>query len=68
MRDEIEVAGREIILFVVARIVGDVHLAILAGDFPVRIDDDRGVMVDALGALLEQRRDDNDFARRRDLA
>ena len=66
MRDEVEVAGREIKFFVVARIVGDVHLAVAADDFPGLVDDDGGVVIDARRATLEDRRDDDYLSRRGD--
>src|SRR3984893_19310189 len=63
MRDEIEIAGGEIEFFVVARIVGDVHLAVAADDFPGLVDDGDGVVIDARGAALKDRRDDDYFSR-----
>ena len=68
MRDEIEIAGREIKFFVVARIVGDVHLAVAADDFAGLVDDGGGVVIDAGGAALEDRRDDDHFSRLGDRA
>ena len=61
-----EVAGREVELFVVERIVGDVHLAVDAGEAAVGVEDRGGVVVEAGGAALEERSDDDDaqFARR----
>src|SRR6266550_7966223 len=61
MRDEIEIAGGEIIFFVVARIVGDMHLAVTADDHAGLIEDYGGVVINAGGAALEDRRDDDDF-------
>src|SRR3546814_5758599 len=40
-----------------ARVVGDVHLAVLAGGAAVGVEDHRGVVVQAGGALFEQRAD-----------
>ncbi len=60
-RAEAEVAGREVELLVVERIVGDVHLAVDALHRPVGVDDHRGVVIDAGGAPLEQRADDDDL-------
>ena len=57
---EAEIAWREVILFVVERIVGNVHLAIEAAQSSVRVEQDSGVVIDARGALLEQRRDQDD--------
>ena len=64
-RAEAEVAGREVELLVEERVVRDVHLAVAAQQLAVGVDDHRGVVVDARGAPLEQRRDDHDalFAR-----
>src|SRR5262249_1689061 len=57
--DEAEVAGREVELLVVQRVVGDVHLAIAAGEPAVGIEDDGRVVVDARGAPLEDGADDD---------
>ncbi len=65
MRREVQVAGREIKLFVVARVVRDVHLAVAPGDPAVRIDYHRGVVIDARRAPLEDRGDDRHLARGR---
>ncbi len=56
-RLEAEVARGEVELLVEARIVGDVHLAVLAGDAAVGFEDHRGVVVQAGRAALEQRAD-----------
>ena len=48
-----QVAGGEVILFVVERVVGDVHLAIEPAQGAVRVEDDGRVVIDAGGALLE---------------
>src|ERR1700735_3253751 len=63
MRDEIEIAGGEIEFLVVARVVGDVHLAVAADDFSGLVDDGGGVVIDAGRATLEDRRDDYYFSR-----
>ena len=55
-----QIAGREIKLFVVERIVGDVHLAIDAQQRAVGVEDRGGVVVQAGGAALEERSDDHD--------
>ena len=55
-----EIAGREIELFVVQRVVGNVHLAIEADLRAVGVEDDSRVVIDAGGASLEQRADDDD--------
>src|ERR1043166_2812472 len=62
---ESEIARREIKLFVVRRIVRDMHLAILAEITPVRIDDRGGVVINAGRAFLKKRGDDDraSFAR-----
>ncbi len=56
---EAEVARREVELLVVLRVVRDVHLPVLAEILPVRVDDGGGVVVESLGALLEERGDDH---------
>ena len=58
-RRKAEVAGREVELLVVERVVGDVHLAVLAEERAVGVDDRGRVVVEPLGALLEERRDDH---------
>ena len=63
MRDEVEIAGGEVKFFVVAGIVGDVHLAVAADDFAGLVDDGGGVVIDAGRAALEDRRDDDYFPR-----
>ena len=68
MRDEVEIAGGEVVFFVVARIVGDMHLAIATNDFAGLVDDGGGVVVNAGRAALEDRSDDDYFARLRDRA
>ena len=65
---EAEVAGREVELLVVERVVGDVHLAVEPGDAAVGVERHRGVVVEARGAPLEERRHDRDLARGRELA
>src|SRR6202041_104535 len=57
---EAEVAGGEVELLVVERVVGDVHLAVEVGDAAVFFDGDGGVVVEAGGAALEQGRDEDD--------
>src|SRR5438270_12744775 len=58
---EAEIAGSEIKLFVIERIVGDVHLAIQPEDLSVGIDHHGGVVIDAARALLKERGDDRDL-------
>ena len=53
-RLESHVAGREVELLVVARVVGDVHLAILAGNGTVLFEYYRCVMIQACGATFEE--------------
>ncbi len=67
-RSKAEVAGREIELLVEERIVRDVHLAILAEQRAVGVDDRGGVVVEARRALLEERGDDDDAVLLRELA
>ena len=59
-RPETEVARREVELLVVARIVGNMHLAILADVAAPAVDDDRGVVVQPRRAPLEQADDERD--------
>src|SRR5208282_4440594 len=54
-RAEAEVAGSEVKLFVIKRVVGDVHLAVQAAQRAVVVEDGCGVVVNAGGALLEER-------------
>ena len=54
-----EVARRKIKFFVIQRIIRDVHLAIFAKNPSVRVDDCRGVVINAGAAPLEKRRDDH---------
>ena len=63
-----EIAGSEVELFVIQRIVGDVHLAILADDLSRSVDHDGGVVINAGGSFFEERRDDHDFLLARDFA
>src|SRR5579859_3251025 len=59
---EAEIAGGEVKLFVVERVVRDVHLAIEAVDAAVGIEDDGAVVVEAAGAALKERDDEDDLA------
>ena len=65
---ETEVAGGEVELLVVARVVGDVHLTVLARYGAVALDDDSRVMVEAGGTTLEERGDDDHTVALRQLA
>ncbi len=56
---EPQVARREIKFFVIERVVGNVHLAVFSREGAVGIEHDRRVVVDAGGAALEQRADDD---------
>jgi len=56
---ETGVAGGEIKLLVVERVVGDVHLAVDAHDLAVRADDGGGVVIKTGGATFKERRDDH---------
>ncbi len=58
---EAEIAGREVELLVEERVVGNVHLAVLADDAAVRIEYGGSIVIEALGALLEERGDDHDL-------
>ena len=53
-----QVAGGEVILLVIARIVGDVHFAIDPQQRAIGVDDQGGVVIDARRAPLEDRPDD----------
>ena len=55
---EPEIAGSEIELLVIERIVGDVHLAIDAGQPAVFLEDGGGVVIDPGRAPLEQGSDE----------
>src|SRR5215208_4181680 len=68
VRFEAEISGSEIKLFVIKRIVRDMHLAILAGDLARRVDQYRGVVIDAGSAFFEERSYDHDFSLPRHLA
>ena len=59
-RTEAQVAGREIELLVVGRIVGDVHLAVGPHHAPVGVDHRGAVVVETRGAALEHGRDHDD--------
>src|SRR5688572_26360781 len=63
---EAEIARREVILLVIARVVGDVHLAVLAEVAALRVDDGRRVVIQAGRAFLEQARDERDLELRRE--
>ena len=57
---EAQIAGREIKLLVVERIVGDVHLAVEAQQRAIGVEHRRRVVIKAGGAALEERSDDDD--------
>ena len=48
------------VLLVIAWVVGDVHLAVFAGNGTVFFEYYRSVMIQACGAMLEEGSDDND--------
>ena len=52
-RSKTKIPRREIKFFVVSRIVGNMHLAVEAGDLAIRIDDGGGIVVNARSAALE---------------
>ena len=56
---EAQIAGREIKFLVVERVVGDVHLAVDAEQRAVGVDHRGGVVIEAGGAALEERGDDD---------
>lgn len=59
---EAKVAGREIKLFVVKRIVGNMHFAVFAEERAVGVDDGARVVIDAGRAAFEKGGDEDDFA------
>ncbi len=58
---EAEIARSEIKLFVIERIVGDMHLAVFAEERTVGIEDRAGVVIDTGSAALEYGNDQGDF-------
>src|SRR5690606_23106230 len=56
-----EIAGREVILLVVPRIVRDVHLAVLAEVTALAVEHRSRIVINARGTLLEQARDERDI-------
>ena len=55
-----KVAGREIKLFVIERIVGDVHFAVEATQRSVVVEDSRRVVIDAGSTFFKERGNKND--------
>ncbi len=58
---ESQIAGREIKLFVIQRIIGDVHLAVFAEKRAIGVQDGAGVVVNAGGAPFEQGNDQDNL-------
>ena len=58
---EVSIAGREVVLLVEQRVVGDVHLPVHAHQRSIRIDDRGGVAIDAGRLPLENRHDDDNL-------
>ena len=56
----VDLARREVVLLVIERIVGDVHLAVDAEERAVGVDHGGRVVVHAGAALLEDRHDEDD--------
>src|ERR1035441_1543034 len=56
-----EIAGGKVILFVIKRVVRDVHFAVDAGDLAIGVERDGSVVVKSWRAALEERSDDGDF-------
>src|ERR1043165_645185 len=54
------IAGGEVVLLVIERVIGDVHFPIHAQQRPVPFDDGGRVPVDALRLPLEDRNDEDD--------
>ena len=61
-----QIPRRKVILFVVQRIVRDVHLAINAGDGPIAVQRGRGIVIKPRRTALEQRSDDRNTCLARD--
>ena len=59
---EAEIARREIELFVIEGIVGDVHFAVFAEERAIGVEDGARVVVNAGGAALEERSDEDHFS------
>ena len=57
---ETKIAGSEVELLVVKRVVGDVHFAIDAYDGAIGVEGDGSVVIEACGAAFEQRGNDGD--------
>ena len=56
-----QISGREVELFVVQRVVGNMHLAVQPDETTVGIEHTSRVVVDPGGAPLEDRTNDDDF-------
>ncbi len=56
-----EVAGSEIELFVIERIIRNVHLAVFAQEGAVGVEHRAGIVINAGSAALEKRNDQRDF-------
>src|SRR5258708_26745540 len=54
-RAKTEIAGREVKLLIVKRVVGNVHLAVESAQRAIGIERCRCIVVEAGGALFEQR-------------
>jgi len=59
---EAKIAWREIELFVIEGIVGDVHFAVFAEERAIGVEDGARVVVNAGGAALEERSDEDHFS------
>ena len=59
---EAEVTRGEVELLVIAGVVGDMHLAVFAGNGAVFLEDNGGVMVETGGTALEKGGDEHDAA------
>jgi hypothetical protein len=68
MGAEVEITRREIELFVVSRIIRDMHFAVVSGDLASIVNYQRRIMINARCSPLKDRRHDDDFARCRELA
>src|SRR5579883_115224 len=60
-RFKAEIAGSEVELFVIERIVGDVHLAVQAADASIFLQNDRGIVVQSRRAALKEGSNNDNF-------
>lgn len=63
-----QIAGGEIVLLEIQRVVGDVHLAIHAGQLALGIQGDGGVVIKPGGTAFKERGDEDDAELARQLS